>query len=61
MLPDAVRLETDTPVPCPWVKKRFWKLEEAVVEVAVTVPTKRLPIVEVEKLPKVEWKFEEVA
>ena len=33
--------EIDKPVPCPWVNRRFWRVEEAEVEVAVIVPTVR--------------------
>ena len=43
------------------MKKRFWNEELAVVEVAVMVPASKLPMVEVEKLPKFEWKLVEVA
>ena len=58
---ETVRLVKDSPVPCPWTKRIFWKDDEAVVEVAVTVPARRLPMVEVEKLPKFAWKTVEVA
>lgn len=54
-------MESESPVPWPWLKKRFWKEDEAVVEVAVMVPASKLPMVEVEKLPKLEWKLVEVA
>ena len=41
--------ESEREVPWKLVAKRFWKEEEAVVEVAVTVPVRRLPMVEVER------------
>ena len=35
----TVRLVKESPVPCPWVKPKFCRVEEAVVEVAVSQPT----------------------
>ncbi len=58
---ETVKLESESPVPWPWVKKKFWNEELAVVEVAVMVPASKLPMVEVEKLPKLAWKLVEVA
>ena len=46
---ETERLESDRPVPCPWVKRMFWKEEEAEVEVAVMVPVRIFPMVEVER------------
>ena len=37
----VVRLVRDNPVPCPWINRKFWRVEEAVVEVAESVPTVR--------------------
>ncbi len=37
--PVAVRSVSERPVPCPWVNKKFWRVDEAVVEVAVIQPT----------------------
>ena len=42
--------ESDKPVPCPWVNRRFWRVEEAEVEVAVIVPARRLPMEEVDSV-----------
>ena len=61
MFADTVKLTADSPVPCPWVKVTSCSEEEAVVLVAVTVPTNKLPMVEEEKLPKLEWKLVEEA
>ena len=39
--PVTVRLVKESPVPCPCVNRKFWRVEEAVVEVAESVPTVR--------------------
>ena len=38
---EVVRFVSESPVPCAWVNKKFWRVEEADVEVAVTEPTVR--------------------
>ena len=44
--PLTVRFVSESPVPCPWVKRRFWKVELADVEVAVSTPRLRVPMLD---------------
>jgi len=47
---EVVRLAKESPVPWAWVKRKFWKLLEAAVEVAAIVPVRRLPMEEVDSV-----------
>jgi len=58
---ETVRLVKERPVPCPWTKRIFWKEDEAVVEVAVMVPARRLPMVEVDRTPTWAKRYVDVA
>jgi hypothetical protein len=53
--------ERESVVPCAFVKKRFWSELDADVLVAVTVPTRRFPMEEVERVATFAWKYVVVA
>ena len=46
VIPEMVRFVRESPVPCAWVKRRFWNVDDALVDVAVTTPRLRVPMLD---------------